>query len=128
MRPGEALAYKLLEHGVRNIYSRIKITTRRFFINPFQETAVHMLVYSSKINIGERRRGRELFSMKTTIGTANYLYGYGDILSDSVHTYEGSFSVYDFIELVDKKPLIGIYMGFYHIHSDKEKKEIKVTN
>ncbi|UXD22915.1 hypothetical protein IPA_09575 [Ignicoccus pacificus DSM 13166] len=126
MRPGEALAEVLAQRGVKSVASLVAPLNARFRRNPFQETAVHMLVHKSKINTKKRVHAKRWFLIRTRYGAVEYMWRGGEELSESLHEWEGEVGVEDFIDLVDRKPLIVLYLGFYYIHTEREKRKLKL--
>jgi Trm5-related predicted tRNA methylase len=126
MLPGEALADTLAELGVKSIASLVAPLNTRFKRNPFQETAVHMLVRDSKVNIERGLKAKKWFEMETKYGRVTYMWRGGEEVSESVHEKVGHVGVDHFIDKVDRFPIVAIYMGFYHIHTDREKRKLRM--
>lgn len=118
------MATVLREKGIERVVSVVAKTNTRFKKNPFQETAVHMLTRGSRIDLSKKVHGRKWFLEETTHGNIWYMWRGGEELSDATHAKDGSISINDIIPLVDKKPIIAIYLGFYYIHTSKERRKL----
>ncbi len=126
MRPREALLTLLEDKGLSSL-ATILLDNKRFFKDPFQETAVHMLVKNS----GIEERGihsRPWFLGVTPYGTAiTYNLRGGDDLSDALHVNDGkAIRGKDLLPLVDEKPVIAIDLRFAELHVEKELKRLKL--
>ena len=126
MRPGEALVKLLYESGVRTISSLVAPLNRRFLRNPFQETAVHMLVKNSKVNLERGLKSREWFKAKVGDAEVIYMWRGGEEVSDAVHERYGHITRDDLEPLLDEVPVVGVYMGFALLHTTREFKKLRL--
>ncbi len=124
MLPGKALATVLRERGAEKIASLLVKPNSRFKKNPFQETAVHMLVKGSKIDFDKRIHGKSWFPEETKYGKIWYMWRGGEDLSDATHSKDGLIGVDEILDMVDRRPVITIYLGFYYIHNIRERKKL----
>ncbi len=85
-----------------------------------------MLVKKSKININKGLKSKRWYTLRTPKGDVTYMWRGGEEVSDSTHEEEGSISVEEFINDVDEVPIIAIYLGFYYIHTEREKRKLKL--
>ena len=126
MRPGEALVRLLYERGISSIASIVAPLNKRFLRNPFQETAVHMLVKDTKVDTRRGLKSRKWFSVKVDDRIIHYMWRGGEEVSDSTHAREGTLSREDLEPMLDEVPVIGVYMGFAYIHTPKEFKKLRL--
>ena len=126
LRPGEALIEVLAERNISVLASRYNIKNKRFLRNPFQETAVHMLVKRSAIDTKSGIGCKKWY--KGCLKDKCVWYGLRGVSckSDSVHGKDGDVNVETFKELVTEYPKIGIYMGFAELHTPKELRKLKM--
>ena len=126
MRPREALLALLDERGIESV-ATLLIDNKRFFKDPFQETAVHILVKGS----GIEERGihsRPWFVGISPYGTPiTYNLRGGDNLSEALHTRDGRLiKAPDLLPLVDTKPIIAIDLRFAKLHLEAELRRLKL--
>ncbi len=126
MRPGEALVKLLYESGVRSISSLVAPLNKRFLRNPFQETAVHMLVKDSKINLDRGLKSRKWFKARVGEAEVIYMWRGGEEISDAVHERHGQITREDLEPLITDTPVVGIYMGYAFLHTAKEFKKLRL--
>ncbi len=126
MRPREALLTLLEERGIGSI-ATILIDNKRFFKDPFQETAVHILVKGSGVE------DRGVHSRPWFLGVSPYstpiIYNLrgGDEVSDALHANEGRLiKASDILPMVDKKPIVAIDLRFAGLHLEAELKRLKL--
>ncbi len=127
LRPGQALVKVLSEKGINVVASKYTIDNKRFFRNPFQETAVHMLVKGSAIDTRSSLSRCRLWYKECLDGRCvTYALRGGSEVSDATHSQEGDIKVDDIRDLVTEYPKIGIYMGFMHLHTLDELRKLRM--
>jgi len=126
MRPGEALVRILYERDVRSVASLACELNRRFLRDPFQETAVNMLVKDTKINTRKGLKSKKWFKVEVNGREIWYMWRGGEELSESTHERSGEISRQDLLPLLDEEPHVGIYLGFTDMHTEKELRKLKL--
>ncbi len=126
MRPREALLKVLYENDVRSLASLACDLNRRFLRDPFQETAVHMLVKNSKINTEKGLKSKRWFKATYKDEEIWYMWRGGEERSDATHEREGKLTREELLPLLDEKPYIGVYLGFAHLHTERELRKLRL--
>ena len=126
MRPREALLELLYERGVERLASIKCELNRRFWRDPFQETAVHMLVKDTKINLKRGVKSRRWFPAEVKGKEVWYMLRGGEELSDATHEASGEISREDLLPMLDELPYVGVYLGFVHLHTPKELRKLNL--
>jgi len=126
MRPHEALLTALYEEGLYSIASLACRLNRRFLRNPFQETAVNILVNDTRINTKKGLKGKKWYSVRVRDREIWYVWRGGEDRSDATHEREGELGRERLLPMLDEKPYIGVYLGFAHLHTPKEMRKLRL--
>ncbi|ABU81903.1 tRNA (guanine-N1-)-methyltransferase [Ignicoccus hospitalis KIN4/I] len=126
MRPRDALLKLLYERGAEKLASLKCNMNLRFKRDPFQETAVHMLVKGSKVNLRKGLKSRRWFRTEFGSRTMWYMLRGGEEVSDATHESEGELTREHLLPLLDELPYVAVYLGFLGIHTPKELRKLKL--
>ncbi|ALU12795.1 hypothetical protein EYM_07625 [Ignicoccus islandicus DSM 13165] len=126
LRPGEALIKVLSDRGINVLASKYNVRNKRFIRDPFQETAVHMLLKGSSIKLGEGIKCKRWFKRCVDEECVWYALRGGTETSDATHQENGEIKVTHIEPLVTEYPRVGIYMGFFDLHTPREQRKLKM--